>query len=344
MRDMAQAAGSVHLAGEGEPSRNPYREHRGLLSPQEVRELSRLRSAPPLRDTAIAWGKILAAWVAVGFWPEWWVVLLAIPVIGTANYALHILGHDAMHRRYLPDPRWNDLLADLFLYGPVAAVTHVIGRNHLLHHLHLASGDDPDRHKYATSHKRTKLDLVLYLSGVSNLLPVIRGVFLRRASDVSDAAQAPEFAASRDGNGIGYTRRDLAITLGWQVLLVAGLSWGIGWWAYPVLWLVPVYVFRYCADEARQFLEHAHPEPDEIADAHRLITYTSNPIERLFFSPLNMNLHTAHHLWPSIPYYNLPAADRLIGERNRSPDLVWRGSYLGSLRRYFRSLPLAATS
>lgn len=314
------------------------------MSPQEVRELSRTRWAPPLRDTAIAWAQILAAWAAVALWPQWWVVLLAVPAVGTASYALHILGHDAMHRRYLPNPRWNDLAADLLLYGPVAAVTHVIGRNHLLHHLYLATDADPDRHKYSSSEKRTKLALLLYLSGVSNLLPVIRNVLLRRATDVKEVLEISEFAASREGSGIGYTPRDVAIALGWQVLLVAGLWLGIGWWAYPALWLVPVYVFRYCADEARQFLEHGHPEPDEIADAHRLVTHVSNPIERLFLAPLNMNLHTAHHLWPSIPYYNLPTADRLIRERNRSPELVWRGSYLGSLRQYFRSLPLAAAA
>jgi len=325
-------------AGAG-PARNPYTAHRQLLRPEEVRELSRLRAGPPLRDSAIAWLEIVAAWAAVAIWPHWWTVLLAIPIIGTANYALHILGHDALHRRFWPDGRRNDLLADLLLYGPVAAVTHITGRNHLLHHLHLASDADPDRHKYASERKTSKRELLLYLSGLSNLLPVIRGVLLRRAGDVKAEVEAPDFAASRAGAGIGYTARDLAIVLAWQLVLIAGLSWAIAWWAYPLLWLVPVYVFRYCADEARQFLEHAHLEPDDLADAHRLITYTSSPVERVLFSPLNMNLHAAHHLWPSIPYYNLPAADRLLRQRNRSEELLWRRSYVGSLREYMRALP-----
>lgn len=320
------------------PSPNPYNAHRHLLRPEEVRELSRLRVAPPLRDSALAWLEICAALVAVAIWPTWWVVLVAVPVIGTAHYALQILGHDAMHRRYRSDPRQNDLLADLVLYGPVGGITHVIARNHLLHHLHLASDRDPDRHKYATAGKATKMQLVLYLGGFSNVLPVIRNVFLRRAGDPS--VERPELTPSRAQRGAGYTGRDLAIVAGWQALLLVGMTWFIGWWAYPVLWLLPVYVFRYCADQIRQFLEHAHLEPDEIADTHRLITYVSSPVERIFFSPLNMNLHTAHHLWPSIPYYNLPRADRLIRERNRSPELIWRGSYLASLRDHFRALPL----
>ena len=90
----------------------------------------------------------------------------------------------------------------------------------------------------------------------------------------------------------------------------------------------------------RQFLEHGHPEPDALGDRHRLITHASNPVERLFLAPLNMNLHTAHHLWPSIPYYNLPEADRLARERNRDEELIWRSSYLSSLRHFWRALPL----
>ena len=55
-----------------------------------------------------------------------------------------------------------------------------------------------------------------------------------------------------------------------------------------------------------------------------------------------MNYHTAHHLWTSIPYYNLHRADRIIRERNTSADLIWRRSYLGTILDYFRALPLPA--
>ena len=314
------------------PSRNPYVQHRDLLHPSEIRELSQLRHGPPLRDSAIAWMEIMACWTAVAIWPRWWVILLAVPIIGSASYALHILGHDALHWRYSPRPARNDLLSDLVLYGPVAAATHVTRRNHLLHHLHLATDQDPDRHKYATAGKTTRTDLVLYLTGWTNVAPVARDVLLLPTVDAAHAAADPR-------GGIGYSRRDVAIMLGWQIVLLVGLSRMIGLWAYPVLWLLPVYVFRFCADEARQFLEHAHLEPDETADRHRLVSYTSNPLERLFFAPLHMNLHAAHHLWPSIPYYNLPAADRLLRERQRTAELVWRRSYVGTLREYLRVLP-----
>jgi fatty acid desaturase len=71
-----------------------------------------------------------------------------------------------------------------------------------------------------------------------------------------------------------------------------------------------------------------------------LITFLSNPVERVFLAPLNMNYHAAHHLWPSIPYYNLARADCEIRNLPAAAGLEWRGSYTGYLLRYFRLLPL----
>ena len=58
-------------------------------------------------------------------------------------------------------------------------------------------------------------------------------------------------------------------------------------------------------------------------DEHRLITYLSNPVERLFVAPLNMNYHAVHHLYPSIPYYHLAVADREVRLLPAAAGLEW---------------------
>jgi fatty acid desaturase len=108
--------------------------------------------------------------------------------------------------------------------------------------------------------------------------------------------------------------------------------------------LVPVYLFAFLGDNARSFLEHCHPEDDSLADRHRLITFTSNPVELMLLAPMNMNFHATHHLWPSIPYYNLPAAERQMRQLPASSELEVRSSYFGALWRYYRALPLAPSS
>lgn len=320
------------------PRHDPYtRFRRVLLSPDEVRELSRLTPGRPVRDALLLWLQILAAWIVVATWTEWWIVLLAIPLIGTRHYALHVIGHDGVHRRLLADGRANDLLNDLLIYGPEGAITRLNGQNHLLHHQLLASDADPDRHKYSSANKTNVGELLAYLIGLEGLGPLWRNVFQGGSSPRAhrDGSERPDGRGPRR-----YTARDAAILIGWQIVIFSGLTWGIGWWAYPLLWLLPVYVFTYCGDLIRFFLEHAHPVPDSEADDRRLISYSSNWLERAFFSPMNINLHAAHHLWPSIPYYNLPRADALIRSRPGAEGLIWRTSYLRALLAYFRALPL----
>ncbi len=303
----------------------PYRI--SLLTHDELRVLNTLRSVIAIRDTLQDWAFIVASWVAVTVYPLWWVVASAVIVTGTRYYALAIIGHDGLHRRLFTSKSRNDLWNDLFIMGPVCAITRINRTNHMEHHRTTCLPHDPDRYKYVHDHKEDNFSFLLFLSGLQSLWPTARNVFFRKK-------------IGERRTPIQYSPRDLGIILGWQALLVGGLSTAIGWWAYPVLWVLPVYCFAYRADLVRVFCEHSMEMPDDKADEHkRMITYTSNIFERQFFAPHNMNFHIAHHLWPSIPYYNLPQADALIRrslEANGSDEnLVWRRSYTGYILSYW---------
>ena len=315
---------------------DPYSPYRGtLLSVPRVRELSRLRPAIPVRDALVCWLWIVVAWVAVAVWPVWWMVALTIPVIGNRFYALFIIGHDGFHRRIFDSVQRNDLFCDLLVYAPIGAITRINKRNHLGHHTHLSSDRDPDRHKHSCFHHSTRAAMVGYLTGVTSLVRSIGAVFLgRRRPDAADTITDAVPDSQR------YGPRDLLILGGWQLALIVGLTLAIGGWAYPLLWLLPVFVFTYLADSFRAFAEHSHAEPDRQGDRHRLITFIPGGLERVAFAPMNMNYHAIHHLWPSIPYYNLPVAHR---ESHAHPDadaIEVRKSYLGYLAYYVGLLPL----
>jgi fatty acid desaturase len=309
----------------------PYRTT--LLTPERVRELSRLRPGVAVRDSARHWLLILAAWTLAAMYPAWWVLLLAAVVVGTRYYALFIIGHDGLHRRIFPAQAANDLFNDAVILAPIGAITRINNRNHLLHHRHLGTEQDPDRLKHACVNKADRLALVGFLTGITSAWRAVYHVFFaNRAAARTGAGDAK--AAGR------YTARDLALLLGWQAALVTGLTLAFGWWGYPLMWLAPVYVLTFLADNFRSFVEHSHPEADDKADHHRLITFESNPVERMFLAPMNMNLHVAHHLWVGIPYYNLPAADAEMSRHPLAAQLERRGSYLGYLVRYWLALPL----
>ena len=311
---------------------DPYRPYQGtLLSAEEIRTLSQLKQWRPVLDALWCWALIIGAWVGVWYWMQWWTVLLAIPLVGNRYYALFILAHDGMHRRLFNKRQINDLFCDVFLLGPIGAITRINNRNHLLHHRHLANPSDPDRHKHCCYNKARVLEVFGYLTGITSIWNTVYHVFIKRRSTQKE----PEAEDTE-----GYGLRDFFIIASWQVLLIGGLSYFIGYWAYPVLWLMPVFCFMFLCDNFRSFAEHAHPENDMSSDRHRLITYTANPLECAFFAPMNMNYHAAHHLWTSIPYYNLPAADKQMHANPESSGIQWRNSYLGFLWHYLRALPI----
>ena len=92
-------------------------------------------------------------------------------------------------------------------------------------------------------------------------------------------------------------------------------------------------------DLTRVFCEHSRTLNDEEADKSlRLSSISPNLLEKLFLAPHNMNLHAAHHLWPSIPYYNLVKADKLLRSRlhGRYNKIIWYKSYLEIISRFLQ--------
>ncbi len=308
---------------------HPYRSR--LLTPERIRELSRLRPWIAVRDAAFCWTLMLAAWSIAAAFPVWYVLLPAAVLVGSRYYALFIIGHDGLHRRIFPTHWANDLFNDIVVLAPIGAITRINNRNHLLHHRHLGNPEDPDRHRHACVNKYDHVHLLAFLTGMSSVFRATYQVFVAPLKSAADTGE---------GQDSRYSARDVLILGTWHLVLISGLTLTFGWWGYPLMWLAPVYVFTYLADNFRSFVEHAHTEGDDDADHHRLITFESNLVERWFLAPMHMNLHVAHHLWVGIPYYNLSTADAEMSRHPLSAELERRGSYIAYLVRYWLALPL----
>src|SRR5438309_1420832 len=70
-----------------------------------------------------------------------------------------------------------------------------------------------------------------------------------------------------------------------------------GWWAYPLLWLLPLGTLTATMHMVRNFCEHAISDDEAAAHGDRLISIRSNPIERALIAPFYMNYHAEHHLF-----------------------------------------------
>lgn len=314
-------------------SYEPYRT--ALLSRDELAHLHVISPRNAIKDTLIAWAVILVAWLGVALAPYWWVVLIASFAIGTRFYSLLIIAHDGLHRRLFDTIKANDLWNDIFVLGPIGTITRINRINHMRHHRELALPTDPDRFKYTREGRDTPTNFLLALTCLPLLLTAVRNVLMPQ--EIIQGKETGEDAFTK--TLANYKVRDIIIICAWQAALIGGLTFLIGWWAYPALWLFPV-VFALCCDILRVFCEHSQLTRDSDADlSMRLVSYAPSFIERIIFAPNNMNHHIAHHLWPAIPYYNLPNAERLIRSRlDGDKKLVWRDSYCGHILNYWRWL------
>lgn len=314
----------------------PYRSN--LLTRDELTKLYSLDPINVVIDTISAWVVIIIAWAAVAYFPYWWVVFVAMFIVGTRLYSLFIIAHDGLHRRLFKTINASDLWNDVFILGTIGTITRLNRVNHMRHHRELALPTDPDRFKYTRSGRTTPLAFVISLTCAPLLIKAIRNVMLPQPSPrIAEGGGGGENIDIKERGR--YQIRDIAIICLWQVTLIGGLSALIGWWAYPVLWLFPV-VYALCCDILRVFCEHSQLTDDRDADSSmRLVSYDANFIERILFAPNNMNHHIAHHLWPAIPYYNLPKAEKHIRSKLvNDQQLDWRPSYFGHIFKYWRWL------
>src|SRR5207248_2156770 len=85
----------------------------------------------------------------------------------------------------------------------------------------------------------------------------------------------------------------------------AGLAAAGVWWAYPLLWLVPLLTWQMVITRIRNIAEHA-VIPDGDDPLRNTRTTKANWIERALIAPYFVNYHLEHHLLYYVPCYNLP--------------------------------------
>lgn len=333
------------VARQAEQSYAPWRQT--LLTRAELAQLSCPDFGRSAASAAWLWFQILLFWWAakgallLGGAFGWAGMVVLGSLVGNRYYSLYILGHDGLHRRLHRNVRINDLFNDLVCIGPIGAVTHRNRSNHMAHHRHFATVADPDTYKYVSRRALGGLQFLLSLTAVPFVWRAVSNVYRSRSDAASRASSAAAQPARLDW-------RDLSIILGWQAALLVGLTLTFGWWGYVGMWLLPIYAFTFAADMLRVHCEHSVKDeralatlPGDLQWTPRCVSFMTGVFERALFAPMNMNHHAAHHLWPSIPWHNLPKATKLLQERasrvavkglSHQSFHTIRTSYLGWLR------------
>ncbi|MEA2142313.1 MAG: hypothetical protein QOI64_743 [Solirubrobacteraceae bacterium] len=299
---------------------------RGLTGEaRELIEVSPRLVAYNLAYVALAWAVAIAA-IAV-FWahPAWYTFVLAFVVVSSRQQALLNCEHEAVHGKFLPTRRWNDLVGTYLCAAAVGSPFGAAKARHLSHHRLLGTPDDPDMELHSGDDKRTRHGLLRYF--LNGLLGGYAGMVLM-------GPRAPRAARAASS-----ARRDLLSLALVQGAIAAGLTLAFEWWVYPALWLAPLASVTALCHLIRSFVEHAITDSEVPAHGNRLITIRSFFLERALVSPYNMNYHAEHHLLPSVPAPRLKELRERLASRDDAPPVLVRDSYAGALRRYARELP-----
>jgi fatty acid desaturase len=269
-------------------------------------ELARLRERVEWKGMALiahAWAVILGAVALVAAWPNPLTYVLAVMLIGSRQLGLAILMHDGAHGCLSRDLGRNMALSQWFCAWPIFADTRSYRGYHLQHHAHTQQAEDPD--------------LVL-----SAPFPITRASYRRkfwrditgrtgyqqRKAQLLNALGEPGWPLAKR---LAQFRDKLGPQVAANGVLWAGFALSGVWWAWPLLWLVPMLTWFMVITRIRNIAEHA-VVPDSADPLRNTRTTRAGWLERAFIAPYFVNYHLEHHLLFFVPCYNLPRLHRLL--------------------------------
>src|SRR4029077_11946574 len=152
--------------------------------------------------------------------------------------------------------------------------------------------------------------------------------YQQRKAQLLNAAGDPSWPASRRVRHFG---QKLGPQLAANGVLLAGVALAGVWWAYPLLWLVPLLTWMMVITRIRNIAEHAIV-PDSNDPLRNTRTTRANILERLFIAPYYVNYHLEHHLLFYIPCYNLPRVHRILSQSRFAGGMEVQPGYAAVLR------------
>lgn len=254
--------------------------------------------------TAAAYGVYqLAIWVNSP-----WIFLLGLPLYIIAAASLHgisLFTHEGVHG-VLASNLFVNHIASALCAMPVLQNFSAYRVLHLKHHRHLGLEGDPDHYKnytnwswlvFAMHWGRLILGYPAYIAAIP-ILGFLQGSLKDRLWIIAE------------------------LTVMAALITTVCLS-SISWTALLHIWLIPMIIINTMVNirgmSQHTLLEH---ESDTIKGTRTILT---NPVTTFFMC--NENYHLEHHLYPNVPWYNLPHLHHQIKDDLREKGAPYIPSY-----------------
>jgi fatty acid desaturase len=236
--------------------------------------------------------------------PHFAVDVISYFMMGCSVVGLPVLMHESCHSILHKNLRLNRLLG--FISGIPGLVSVSAYRSiHLIHHGHTRTPEDPDDIVH-TSPRSFPAVLVYYLVlfiGIYIYIPTVAITGYKKANSEYKRKILVEYA--------------LMFAIYTIVLAVVPFE------AVLKFWIIPLLIAGQLSN-VRGLAEHGLMSTgNEFIDTRTVI---SNPFVSLMMC--NLNYHLEHHLFPGIPWYNLPKIHELLKEEFRAAGSSVYRSYM----------------
>jgi fatty acid desaturase len=264
-----------------------------------LKALSKVRPWRGILQVALEWLGVAAGIILCEAYWHPLLYIAAVIWIGSRQGALAVMMHEAVHYRLLPNRKWNDWVGEIFTAWPVLLTVHVYRQNHWAHHRHVNKPEDPDWQR-----KQGKEEFEFPKSGLHMILITLKywlGFYaIKVFADINQVAEIPR--------RLKYLRLAFYATV-----LVASIVFHF-WLGLLIYWIVPLFTYFMWIVYVRGVAEHfgGIEDHDDLLGKTRHIE--ANFFERLFITPNYIHVHIAHHLYPSVPFYNLRELQRRLME------------------------------
>jgi len=298
---------------KGEEFKDDFRKALPRELVQELTLRSRWRaSVAVLSDFVVL---ALAIWAGLYYWPNPLIIFLSVLVIGTRQHALFVIAHDAAHYLLYENRLLNDVVGRTcaMLQGLSMCTYRVI---HRMHHNNLYGELDPDTALHG-GYPRGRAYLVkkllkdlsgftawktyAYFLGGAPALNTKTNVALRPLDDTSQKL--------RD-----EARTDRNMVIAFHILMLGVFAWTGQLVQYLVLWVLPLITVVQAILRLRAIAEHG-----ATTDFSSPLTAARTNIAPAWLAwlifPHQVNYHIEHHLYASVPHYNLPRLHRELRSR-----------------------------
>ena len=286
-------------SGDVMPQANPSA--RNLVALPALAELSRRSDRRGVARLVAHLTCIAATGLLVWFARPHWYLVPAMALHGITIVTLFAPMHECVHRTAFASPRANDLIG--WIAGVLSFYNSTYYRHfHAWHHRYTQdAARDPELIFPKAKNWRE------YVTELSGLL-----FWWRRILDYPRLA----FGQARHLPFVPEAaRRAIAVSMSLQlaIYLAAIAAIGFGYTGALIYWLIPALL-------AQPFLrvllvaEHTGCSQDQNGLTNTRTTIASFPIRLLMW---NMPFHAEHHLYPVVPFHQLPALHEHVRDRLR---------------------------